>query len=122
MEHWQFTRGHLGSAARVIGVSPASRFVDLAAISRNLRNPERRRRDAELSNRVQNRTVVRDIVSSDRSTPSATIVVAENEVLVRMVVADYLRYRGFRVVEAGTADEAIRVPGTGELAVPERIN
>ena len=57
---------------------------------------------------------VRDIISSDRSTRSATIVVVEDEVLVRMVVADYLRYRGFRVVEAGTADEAIRVLGTGE--------
>ena len=76
-----------------------------------------RRRDAELSSRVQNHAVmktVRDIISSDRSTRSATIVVVEDEVLVRMVVADYLRYRGFRVVEAGTADEAIRVLGTGE--------
>ncbi len=76
-----------------------------------------RRRDAELSSRVQNHAVmktVRDVLSSDRSTRSATIVVVEDEVLVRMVAADYLRYRGFRVVEAGTADEAIRVLGAGE--------
>ena len=66
---------------------------------------EMRRRDAELSSRVQNHAVmktVRDVLSSDRSTRSATIVVVEDEVLVRMVAADYLRYRGFRVVEAGT--------------------
>ena len=28
---------------------------------------------------------------------------------VRIMIADYLRDRGFRVVEAGTADEAIRL-------------
>lgn len=36
-----------------------------------------------------------------------TILVAEDEVLVRVTIADYLRECGFQVVEAGSADEAL---------------
>ena len=42
------------------------------------------------------------------STPPVVLVV-EDVVLVRMVVAAYLREGGFQVVEASGADEAIRV-------------
>ena len=42
------------------------------------------------------------------STPPVVLVV-EDVVLVRMVVAAYLREGGFQVVEAAGADEAIRV-------------
>jgi len=35
--------------------------------------------------------------------------VVEDEVLVRMAVSEYLRECGFRVVEAGSADEAIDI-------------
>lgn len=42
-----------------------------------------------------------------RSQP--TILVVEDEVLVRMVIADYLRECGYRVIEAATADEALSV-------------
>jgi len=38
-----------------------------------------------------------------------TILVAEDEVLVRMMIADELRASGFRVVEASNADEALVV-------------
>ncbi|MFO1037743.1 MAG: response regulator [Geminicoccaceae bacterium] len=38
-----------------------------------------------------------------------TILVVEDEVLVRMVIADYLRGCGFHVIEAATADEAMTV-------------
>lgn len=37
------------------------------------------------------------------------VLVVEDEVLVRMVIAQYLRDCGFQVVEASNADEAIRV-------------
>jgi CheY-like chemotaxis protein len=41
--------------------------------------------------------------------PPPVILVVEDDVLVRTVVAAYLRECGFDVVEAGSADEAIRV-------------
>ncbi len=41
----------------------------------------------------------------------ATILVVEDVVLVRLVVAEQLRQAGFTVVEATTADEAIRLLG-----------
>ena len=54
------------------------------------------------------------ILSSDRHVaPPPSILVVEDEVLIRTVVGIYLRDRGFHVVEAGTADEAIRVLESG---------
>jgi CheY-like chemotaxis protein len=54
------------------------------------------------------------IVSSDRDpAPSPSILVVEDEVLIRSVVGLYLRDCGFQVVEAGNADEAIRVLESG---------
>lgn len=38
-----------------------------------------------------------------------TILVVEDEVLVRMTIADYLRECGFQVAEAGSADEALAI-------------
>lgn len=38
-----------------------------------------------------------------------TILVVEDEVLVRLDIARYLRTRDFRVLEAGNADEAIQL-------------
>ena len=38
-----------------------------------------------------------------------TILVVEDVVLVRLVVAEQLRYHGFAVIEASSADEAIRI-------------
>ena len=53
--------------------------------------------------------------ASDRPVPALppTVLVVDDEVLVRMVIAAYLRDCGFDVVEAGSADEAIRVLETG---------
>jgi CheY-like chemotaxis protein len=39
----------------------------------------------------------------------STVLVVEDEVLIRLTVADYLRECGFHVLEAATADEAVRV-------------
>lgn len=38
-----------------------------------------------------------------------TILVVDDEVLIRMVIAEHLRDCGFRVIEAGDGDEAIEV-------------
>ncbi|MGZ5904834.1 MAG: response regulator, partial [Reyranella sp.] len=42
-----------------------------------------------------------------------TVLVVEDEILVRTVIAAYLRDCGFDVVEAGSADEAVRVLEAG---------
>jgi len=42
-----------------------------------------------------------------------TVLVVEDEILVRTVIAAFLRDCGFDVIEAGNADEAIRVMGAG---------
>jgi CheY-like chemotaxis protein len=41
--------------------------------------------------------------------PSATVLVVEDDMLVRSLAATYLREAGFEVIEATSADEAIRV-------------
>src|ERR1051325_8090552 len=41
--------------------------------------------------------------------PPPTILVVEDDVLVRNLAAAYLRESGFKVIEATSADEAIRV-------------
>ena len=46
-----------------------------------------------------------------------TILVVEDEVLVRVVIAQYLRDCGYRVIEAVSADEAIAVLQQTEIVV-----
>lgn len=55
----------------------------------------------------------------DEPSPKAkrTILVVEDVVLVRLVVAEQLRQAGFEVIEAQTADEAIRL-----LSAPLQID
>jgi CheY-like chemotaxis protein len=45
------------------------------------------------------------------------ILVVDNEVLIRMVIAQYLRDCGYRVIEAATTDEAIAVLKHPDLTV-----
>jgi CheY-like chemotaxis protein len=54
----------------------------------------------------------------DRSQPGddvagakPTVLVVDDVVLVRLLVADYLRESGYRVIEAGSTEDAIRVLG-----------
>lgn len=56
-------------------------------------------------------------VVEDLKAPPSTILVVEDEVLIRFVVAAYLRDCGFRVVEATSADEAIAVLEAPSTAV-----
>jgi len=44
----------------------------------------------------------------------ATILVVEDEVLIRLAVSDFLRECGYRVVESSTGEEAQRVFQSGE--------
>jgi CheY-like chemotaxis protein len=45
---------------------------------------------------------------SDEGRPS-TVLVVDDVVLVRMLIAETLRQRGFRVLEAGSGEEAVRL-------------
>jgi CheY-like chemotaxis protein len=42
-----------------------------------------------------------------------TVLVVEDDVLIRMMIADELRQTGFRVVEASSGDEALRCLASG---------
>ena len=49
--------------------------------------------------------------------PMETILVVEDEVLVRIVIAQYLRDCGYRVIETVNADEAVAVLKLAEIVV-----
>src|SRR3954471_15595244 len=49
--------------------------------------------------------------------PASSILVVEDEVLVRLVIADYLRECGYKVYEAVNAQEAIAMLQSPEVAV-----
>ena len=46
-----------------------------------------------------------------------TILVVEGEVFVRMVISDYLRGCGYKVIEAANSDEALVVLQNPEIAI-----
>lgn len=46
---------------------------------------------------------------ADMAIPAATILVVDDEVLIRMVIADHLRECGYHVIEASDGSEAIAV-------------
>ena len=52
-----------------------------------------------------------------KSPPPQTVLVVEDEVLIRLVIADYLRECGYRVHEAASADEAIVVLESRDVSV-----
>lgn len=51
------------------------------------------------------------------SLPQETILVVEDEIFVRMIIAEYLRSCGYKVIEAADADEALIVLQRPELTV-----
>lgn len=52
------------------------------------------------------------------ASPAAhTVLVVEDEVLIRMVISEYLRDCGYRVIEAASADEALLVLQQTDLKV-----
>ena len=57
------------------------------------------------------------IESRSPSKPMETILVVEDEVLVRIVIAQYLRDCGYRVIETVNADEAVAVLKLAEIVV-----
>jgi DNA-binding response OmpR family regulator len=54
------------------------------------------------------------MVALQRDSCSETILIVEDEVLIRLDVADYLRQCGYRVIEAGNASEAMAILQSGQ--------
>jgi CheY-like chemotaxis protein len=54
---------------------------------------------------------------AEADTPLQTILVVEDEVLVRLVIAEYLRECGYRVHEAVSAEEAILILQAPEVSI-----
>jgi CheY-like chemotaxis protein len=59
----------------------------------------------------------RNHLTPQSDTPSSSILVVEDEVLVRLVIADYLRECGYRVYEAVNASEAVAMLQDPEVTV-----
>ena len=47
------------------------------------------------------------MIATQKTSADETILVVEDEVLIRMVISEYLRECGYRVIEAVNADEAV---------------
>jgi CheY-like chemotaxis protein len=56
-------------------------------------------------------------VTDAKSQAVQTILVVEDEVFVRMVISDYLRSCGYRVIEAASADEAVTILDHQEISI-----
>jgi CheY-like chemotaxis protein len=56
-------------------------------------------------------------ITADAESPFPTVLVVEDEVLVRLVIADYLRECGYRVHEAVNAEEAVAILQSPEVSV-----
>lgn len=56
-------------------------------------------------------------MTAPSTSPLQTVLVVEDEVFVRMVISEYLRSCGYKVIEAANADEALIVLQHVELAV-----
>lgn len=48
-----------------------------------------------------------ELTISEETFKAGTVLVAEDEALVRLILAEELRFAGYDVIEAGNADEAI---------------
>jgi DNA-binding response OmpR family regulator len=55
--------------------------------------------------------------SDDPLLEKPSVLVVEDEPLIRMGIADYLQDRGFRVFEAASADEAMRLLDYGDTRI-----
>ncbi|MFL6548481.1 MAG: response regulator [Povalibacter sp.] len=57
------------------------------------------------------------MVSMPAARPQETVLVVEDEILIRHVIAAYLRDCGYKVIEAANADEAITLLAHEEIDV-----
>jgi CheY-like chemotaxis protein len=56
-------------------------------------------------------------ITAEAGSPLQTVLVVEDEILIRLVIADYLRECGYRVHEAASAEEAVVILQSPEVSV-----
>jgi DNA-binding NtrC family response regulator len=56
-------------------------------------------------------------MSANDNQQPPTILIVEDEVLIRACLADFLQDKGFKVLEAGTADDAVEIIEKADSAV-----
>jgi CheY-like chemotaxis protein len=56
-------------------------------------------------------------ITAESGSPLQTVLVVEDEILIRLVIADYLRACGYRVHEAASAEEAVVILQSPEVSV-----
>jgi CheY-like chemotaxis protein len=57
------------------------------------------------------------VTERDKEKIDATVLVVEDDILVRMPIAAYLRHCGYRVIEAASSAEALTVLGQLDLTI-----
>lgn len=57
------------------------------------------------------------ITSPDPQDRTPTILIVDDEVLIRLALSDFLQERGFKIVEAANAAEAVEIIGRGNVKV-----
>lgn len=62
-------------------------------------------------------TLTSDPAEAPGSEPVRTVLVVEDDILIRMALAEYLRDCGLRVIEAGNGAEAVRVLTQSDVAI-----
>ena len=55
--------------------------------------------------------------TGDNDNSISTILLVEDEVLIRTSIAEYLRHCGYHVIEAGSADDAITLLNNPDITV-----
>jgi CheY-like chemotaxis protein len=60
---------------------------------------------------------LQEVVFPDPAERTPTLLVVEDEVLIRIALSDYLQECGFKVLEAGNADEALEIIQHGTVTI-----
>jgi DNA-binding response OmpR family regulator len=53
----------------------------------------------------------------DIAAPSKTVLIVDSEIVVRMTLGEYLRHCGYRVIEAASGEEALKVLKDADLII-----
>ena len=56
-------------------------------------------------------------MSANDNQQAPTILIVEDEVLIRACLADFLQDKGFKVLEAGSADDAVEIIKTADASI-----
>jgi CheY-like chemotaxis protein len=58
-----------------------------------------------------------NLPNAQEASPSKTVLVVDSEIIVRMTLGEYLRSCGYRVIEAASGEEALKVLKDSDLPI-----